>query len=128
MHKLYFLISLMLASAAAPEVIPQAPDYTDKTMWITSDSDPDDTGADVFYIVSTWEVDWTDGEGNTIHYADVWNPEHVLVVSGYSASEYPPFADFINVGDIHSCEPWLYSDCIRRNIQARTQSFSSSIE
>ena len=50
-------------------------------------------------------------------------PEHVLVVSGYSASEYPPFAGFINVGDIHSCEPWLYSDCIRRNIQARTQSF-----
>lgn len=50
-------------------------------------------------------------------------PEHVLVVSGYSGSEYPPFAGFINVGDIHSCEPWLYSDCIRRNIQARTQSF-----
>lgn len=50
-------------------------------------------------------------------------PEHVLVVSGYSGNEYKPYAGFINVGDIHSCEPWLYSDCIRRNMQKRIKSF-----
>ena len=45
-------------------------------MWITADADPDNTGADVFYVVSTWEEDWTDSLGRTCHYADVWNPEH----------------------------------------------------
>ena len=71
-------------------------------------------------------VNWrTDATPATLHDTITVSvaPEHVLVVSGYSASEYPPFAGFINVGDIHSCEPWLYSDCIRRNIQVRTQSF-----
>ena len=49
------------------------------------------------------------------------SPEHhVLVVSGYSGAEYPPYKDFINVGDIHSCEPWLYSDCIEHNMAVRT--------
>jgi len=46
-------------------------------------------------------------------------PEHVLVVRGYSGDEYRPYANFVNVGDIHSCEPWLYSDCIRQNIETR---------
>ena len=71
-------------------------------------------------------VNWrTDATPATLHDTITVSvaPEHVLVVSGYSASEYPPFAGFINVGDIHSCEPWLYSDYIRQNIQARTQSF-----
>lgn len=45
---------------------------------------------------------------------------HVLVVTGYSGSEYHPYGNFINVGDIHSCEPWLYSECIRKNIAVRT--------
>ena len=71
-------------------------------------------------------VNWrTDATPATLHDSITVSvvPEHVLVVSGYSGSEYPPFAGFINVGDIHSCEPWLYSDCIRRNIHVRTQSF-----
>lgn len=44
---------------------------------------------------------------------------HVLIAKNYAATEYHPFADFINVGDIHSCEPWLYSDCLRQNIHDR---------
>jgi len=28
--------------------------------------------------------------------------------------------DLINVGDIHSCEPWLYSECLAKNIAVRT--------
>ena len=56
--------------------IPQAPDYNDATMWINVDGDKDGTGADVFYVVSTWEEDWVTKDGRICHYADVWNPEH----------------------------------------------------
>ena len=56
--------------------IPQAPDYNDATMWVTADGDTDGTGADIFYVVSTWEEDWTAEDGRICHYADVWNPEH----------------------------------------------------
>ena len=56
--------------------VPLAPDYSDPTMWITEDGDVDGTGADVFYVVSTWEDDWTTADGKMCHYADVWNPEH----------------------------------------------------
>lgn len=281
--------------------VPQAPDYNDPLMWIEVDGDSLGTGADVFYVVSTWEEDWKTDDGRTSHYADVWNPthrehmaieinrvagymstgnrffapfyrhttidtfmlqnedsikaraalamedvcrafdhflakrdkkrpliiagfsqggmavvqllkhmdddtysqlaaayvmgfkitpsdtlqtchiraaqgetdtgvticyntvkdvkyiqpvisascmginpvnwrtdttpatlhdtitvtlsarEHVLVVSGYSGAEYPAYKDFLNVGDIHSCEPWLYSDCIQKNMRVRAQ-------
>ena len=77
MKKISVIVSAVLLAACGPrEVIPAAPDYQDATMWITEDGDPDGTGADVFYVVSTWEVDWTDAKGRTVHYADVWNPEH----------------------------------------------------
>lgn len=279
--------------------IPQAPNYTDTTMWLTEDRDTTGMGADVFYVVSTWEEDWKTEDSVVCHYADVWNPVHrehmsremnriaaymapgnrfyapyyrhttmetfltlnddtirhrtrlsmadvcaafdrfqaqrdkkrpliiagfsqggmavvellkhiddetyrqlaaayilgykvtpedtlqtkhikaaqgetdtgvticyntvkdvryiqpliaatcmginpvnwrtdatpailhdtitvtlspeyhVLVVSGYSGSEYPPYKNFLNVGDIHSCEPWLYSECLQKNIAVR---------
>ena len=299
------LVSLLvlLPACKRSEVVPAAPDYANPAMWITQDLDPDGTGADVFYVVSTWEMDWKDAKGRTIHYADVWNPEHcahmatemngvaaymapgnrfwapyyrhttieaftsrdedvihqrtrlsmqdvcdafdcflmqrdpqrpliiagfsqgglavvellkhmddatysqlagayvlgykvtdedlascphikpakgaddtgvticyntvkdikyinpvlsatsiginpvnwvtdatpavlhdtitvtlspeyhVLVVDGYDGAEYPPFEDFINVGDIHSCEPWLYSECLQENIRVRARSW-----
>ena len=59
--------------------IPQAPDYNDAKMWVTADDDTDGTGADIFYVVSTWEEDWNqivNGQIVKCHYADVWNPEH----------------------------------------------------
>ena len=62
--------------AVESRYIPQAPDYSNPTMWITADGDSDGTGADVFYVVSTWEDDWTTADGKVCHYADVWNPEH----------------------------------------------------
>ena len=71
-----FAFAALLAACGPREIIPVAPDYRDATMWVTEDGDPDGTGADVFYVVSTWEVDWTDAKGRTVHYADVWNPEH----------------------------------------------------
>lgn len=306
MKRLSIVFMLMLAVACRQNrcvVVPEAPDYSDPVMWITADGDSEGTGADIFYIVSTWEEDWTDSTGRVYHYADVWNPMHrehmatemnrvaaymspgnrfyapfyrhatidafltrndsvvyertrlamqdvcdafdhfltvrdtarplvlagfsqggmavvellkhmddatykhlaaayvmgykvteadmeeshhirpamgeydtgvticyntvkglqyvnpmiastsiginpvnwctdatpavlydtitvtlspeyhVVVVKGYSGSEYKPYKDFINVGDIHSCEPWLYSDCIRENIAVRTRAF-----
>jgi len=56
--------------------IPQAPDYYDATMWVTADGDTDGMGADIFYVVSTWEEDWTMEDGRICHYADVWNTTH----------------------------------------------------
>ena len=154
--------------------IPQAPDYNDPTMWVTANGDTDGTGADIFYVVSTWEEDWKTEDGRICHYADVWNSEHrkhmgdleinkvvaymspghrffapfyrhttmeawmtqnevtiknrtrlsigdVCAVSGYSGSEYAAYKGFLNVGDIHSCEPWLYSECLAENITVRVK-------
>lgn len=56
--------------------IPQEPDYSDSILWITEDSDSTGTGADVFYVVSTWEEDWMTPDSIVCHYADVWNPTH----------------------------------------------------
>ena len=64
------------SSGVEAEYIPKAPDYDDATMWVTADGDPDGTGADIFYVVSTWEEDWTTDDGRISHYADVWNPVH----------------------------------------------------
>jgi hypothetical protein len=58
------------------QYIPQAPDYANPDMWITEDGDAEGTGADVFYVVSTWEEDWTTEDGRVCHYADVYNPTH----------------------------------------------------
>jgi hypothetical protein len=70
-------------------------------------------------------VNWcTDATPATLHdtITVTLSPQyHVLVVSGYSGSEYPAYKDFINVGDIHSCEPWLYSECLAKNIKIRAQ-------
>ena len=70
------LIGSMASCKGPASIVPKAPDYKDATMWYTADGDPDGTGADVFYIVSTWEEDWTDAKGRVSHYADVWNPTH----------------------------------------------------
>jgi len=63
-------------SVVTSEFIPKAPDYNDATMWVTADGDTDGTGADIFYVVSTWEEDWKTEDGRICHYADVWNQEH----------------------------------------------------
>ena len=81
--------------------IPQAPDYNDATMWVTADGDTDGTGADIFYVVSTWEEDWKDADGRTCHYADVWNATHrehmgieINKVAAYMSSGNRFFAPF----------------------------------
>lgn len=49
--------------------VPDAPDYSDAAMWHIECNDKGD-GADVFYIPSTWEFDWTTTDGRICHYAD----------------------------------------------------------
>ena len=77
-RKLTFVFVLFLFGLFAwgKDFIPAAPDYTDSTMWYRLDEDPAGTGADVFYVVSTWEEDWKAPDGQVSHYADVYNPEH----------------------------------------------------
>ena len=54
------------------------------------------------------------------------SPEHhVLVVKGYSGSEYHPIYGILNTGDFHSAEPWLYQECLRKNIKSRVRAFYS---
>jgi hypothetical protein len=31
------------------------------------------------------------------------------------------------VGDIHSCEPWLYSECLAKNIIVRAKEWHNSL-
>lgn len=38
--------------------VPAAPEYEDSEMWVSYLNDADGTGADVFYVPSTWEFDW----------------------------------------------------------------------
>jgi hypothetical protein len=52
---------------------------------------------------------------------------NVLVVEGYPGSEYRPYKNFINVGDIHSCEPWLYKECLEKNFAVRTRAWREKI-
>lgn len=57
-------------SVAAENVyVPMAPDYSDAAMWHLELNDTGE-GADVFYVPSTWEYDWTTTDGRICHYAD----------------------------------------------------------
>ncbi len=47
----------------------------------------------------------------------------VLVVDGYDGSSLPNILDILNVGDYHGAEPWLYKECLRRNIRQRINAF-----
>ena len=63
-------------SSDAGAYIPQAPDYANDTLWYTQKHAPKGEGADVFYLVSTWEKDWQTSDGRVCHYADVYNKSH----------------------------------------------------
>lgn len=52
------------------------------------------------------------------------SPEHhVLIVKGYSGAGYKPILGFLNVGDFHSAEPWLYQDCLKENVRLRIRKY-----
>lgn len=77
-------------------------------------------------------VNWrTDATPATLHdtiTVSVSPEHHVLVVKGYSGSEYHPIRGFLNVGDFHSAEPWLYQECLRQNIRERVEAYYQKTE
>ncbi|MCF0163814.1 MAG: DUF3089 domain-containing protein [Bacteroidales bacterium] len=72
------IVALALCGCAseADEYIPNAPDYDNETMWHITKGDATGEGADVFYLVSTWEMDWKTSDSMVCHYADVWSKNH----------------------------------------------------
>lgn len=57
--------------------VPSDPDYVlQPEMWVRMLNDTDGNGADVFYIPSTWEYDWTTADGRVCHYADPSRADH----------------------------------------------------
>ena len=78
-------------------------------------------GSDICINPVNWRTDATPAIFHDTITITVSPEHHVLVATNYSASEYPPFRGFLNVGDIHSCEPWLYSECLQRNIKVRAK-------
>ena len=58
------------------QYVPVEPDYKNADMWMCHLNDTNDTGADIFYIPSTWEFDWTTSNGISCHYADVSNEQN----------------------------------------------------
>ena len=76
---LSLILGMLIAGTAfayGEEPVPAPPDYKSPTMWYRADEDQTGNGADIFYIVSTWEEDWTMPDGRTCHWADVWNADH----------------------------------------------------
>ncbi len=101
-------------SHADAEFVPQAPDYDNPAMWITADGDTAGTGADIFYVVSTWEEDWTNADSTVCHYADVWNTAH----REHMAREMTRIAAYMSPGNCFyapfyrhtTMETWLTED------------------
>lgn len=70
-------LMLFACSQSDPKTfIPEAPNYEDQTFWYVEENDKDGQGADVFYLVSTWEKDWETEDGAISHHADVHRPKH----------------------------------------------------
>ena len=52
------------------------------------------------------------------------DPEYkVLVLEGFDGSFLPNILNMLNVGDYHGIEPWIYSDCLRKNFKQRIKSY-----
>ncbi len=64
------------SGTSAQQYIPVEPDYKNAEMWVSHLNDKNGEGADVFYIPSTWEFDWTTSDGTLCRYADVSNEQH----------------------------------------------------
>lgn len=75
--------------------IPRTPDYDDTALWYIRESAPAGRGADVFYLVSTWETEWTTPDGVLCRYADVYNEEHRADMT----KEISRIADYMGAGN-----------------------------
>jgi hypothetical protein len=122
------------------------PDDIAAAPWIKAAADSTDTGvticynsvADVSYIkpvVSApnvmainpvnWRVDGTPATLNDTITVTLDTTHKVLVLKGFDGSYLPNILNILNVGDYHGVEPWLYSECLRRNMAARVNAFKN---
>ncbi|HIR37526.1 MAG TPA: DUF3089 domain-containing protein [Candidatus Limisoma gallistercoris] len=72
-----------------------------------------------------WRTDATPATLSDTITVSVDTDRHVLIVKGYSGDEYAPIRGFLNVGDFHGAEPWLYEECLRENIRTRIAAYYS---
>ena len=97
---IYILLAFAVAGCSAENgnkpFMAAAPDYTDTRMWYIAETG---AGADVFYILPTCVWDWTYTEGQTCHYADVYNPDHIAAMlpsNELAAGIFGAYANFIS--------------------------------
>lgn len=50
----------------------------------------------------------------------------VLVLEGFDGSYLPNILGILNVGDYHGIEPWVYSECLRKNFHQRIKAFKKT--
>ncbi len=81
MKKITLYLFALLAVACGKSVdsgsepMPKAPDYATSECWYTNVEGEPLEGVDVFYILPTCVFDWTDRNGVTYSYADVYSDE-----------------------------------------------------
>lgn len=73
-----------------------------------------------------WKTDNTSALLNDSITVTLHPESKVLVVEGYDGSSLPNILDILNVGDYHGAEPWLYSECLRKNFRQRREIFRLS--
>lgn len=112
--------------------------------WIRAAQDSIDTGVTICYnsvshvkytkdilckgnVMCINPVNWrTDSTPATLHDTITVTLDtnyKVLVLDGFDGSYLPNILDIINTGDLHSIEPWVYSECLRKNIKQRIGAF-----
>jgi hypothetical protein len=123
------------------------PDDMAAAPWITAAKDSIDTGVTICYnsvsdvkyikpVVSSpnvmcinpvnWRTDATPAILNDTITVTL-NPDYnVLVLDGFDGSYLPNILNILNVGDYHGIEPWVYSDCLRRNFKQRVKAYRTA--
>jgi hypothetical protein len=120
------------------------PNDTAIAPWIVPAKDSLDTGVTICYnsvsdikyvkpiicdsnIMCINPVNWsTDSTPAILHdtITVTLDPEYkVLVLEGFDGSFLPNILNMLNVGDYHGIEPWIYSDCLRKNFKQRIKSY-----
>lgn len=116
----------------------------EKAPWIKPATDSIDTGVTICYnsvsdvkyikpIVSApnvmcinpvnWCTDATPAVLNDTITVTVDPHYKVLVLQGFDGSYLPNILNVLNTGDYHGIEPWVYSDCLKKNMCQRIRSF-----
>ena len=120
------------------------PDDIKVAPWITPAQDSTDIGVTICYnsvqdvqytkpIISAPNVMCINPVNWTTNATPAWlhdticvtiaEKEKVLLLEGFDGSYLPNILNILNVGDYHGIEPWLYSECLRKNIKQRIATY-----